>query len=98
MVVAFPYMGGKRFDGKCMETFSHCTEAKKWYVRVPNKPAKSLAFPRNIASNVKLDTKNHILVKSTLKYCRYKHCGGRSIYLWQKCNVALHTDSLKDYH
>ena len=27
------------------------------------KPAKSLAFPRNVASNVKLDTKNHILIK-----------------------------------
>ena len=30
-----------------------------------NKPAKSLAFPRNVASNMKLDTKNHILVKGT---------------------------------
>ena len=26
-------MGGKRFNGKCMEPFSHCTEAKNWYVR-----------------------------------------------------------------
>ena len=63
-----------------------------------NKPAKSLAFPRIGASSVKLDTKNHILVKSTLKYCCCKHCGGRSIYLCQKCNVALHPDCLKDYH
>ena len=63
-----------------------------------NKPAKSLAFPRNVASSVNLDTKNHILVKSTPKYCRCKHCGGRSIYLCQKCNVALHPDCFKDYH
>ena len=63
-----------------------------------NKPAKSLAFPQNVASNVKLDTKNHILVKGTSKYCRCKHCVGRSIYLCQKCNVALHPDSFKDYH
>ena len=28
-----------------------------------NKPAKSRTFPRNVASNVKLDTKNHIFVK-----------------------------------
>ena len=61
-------------------------------------PAKSLAFPRNVASNVKLDTKNHILVKGTSKYCRCKHCGGRLIYLCQKCNVALHPDCFKDYH
>ena len=73
-----------------MEPFSHCTEAENWYVRVPKsgchdtsgkkkkyKPAKSMAFPRNIASNVKLDTKNHIVVKSTQKYCRCKHCCGR---------------------
>ena len=62
------------------------------------KPAKSLAFPRYVASNVKLDTKNHILVKGTSKYCRCKHCGGRSIHLCQKCNVALHPDCFKDYH
>ena len=55
-----------------------------------HKPAKSLAFPRNIASNVKLDTKNHILVKGSSKYCRCKYCGGRSIYLHPYC--------LKDYH
>ena len=63
-----------------------------------NKPAKSLAFQRNVASNVKLDTKNHILMKRTLKYCCCKHCGGRSIYLCQKCNVALHPNCFKDYH
>ena len=63
-----------------------------------NKPAKSLAFPRNVASNVKLDTKNHSLAKGTSKYCRCKHCGGRSIYLCQKYNVALHPDCFKDYH
>ena len=33
-----------------------------------NESANSLAFPRNNASNVKLDTKNHILVKGTSKY------------------------------
>ena len=54
------------------------------------KPAMSLAFPRNIASNVKLDTKNHILVKGSSKYCRCKYCCGRSIY--------LHPDCFKDYH
>ena len=54
-----------------------------------NKPAKSLVFPQNFASNVKLDTKNHSLVKGTSKYCHCKQCGGRSIYLFQKCNVAL---------
>ena len=42
-----------------------------------NKPAKSLVFPRNVARNVKLDTKNHILVKGTPKYCRCKHYNGR---------------------
>ena len=63
-----------------------------------NKPAKSLAFPRNVASNVKLDTKNLILVKGTSNYCRCKHCGRRSTYLCQKCNVALHPDCFKDYH
>ena len=30
-----------------------------------NKPAKSLAFPRNVANNVKFDNKNYILVKGT---------------------------------
>ena len=54
------------------------------------KPAKSLVFPRNVGSNVKFDTKNHILVKGTSKYCGCKHCGGRSIY--------LHPDCFKDYH
>ena len=63
-----------------------------------NKLAKSLAFPRNVTSNVKLDTKNHILVKGTSKYCCCKHCGGRSICLYQKCNVALQPDCFKDYH
>ena len=63
-----------------------------------NKPAKPLAFPQNVASNVKLNTKNYILVKGRSKYCRSKHCGGRSIYLCQKCNVILHPDSFKDYH
>ena len=58
-----------------------------------NKPAKSQAFPRNIASNVKLGTKNHILVKGTPK-----HCVGRSIFLCQRSNVALHPDCFKDYH
>ena len=108
MVMAFLCMGGKRFNGECIEPFLDCTEAKNWYARVPkrgclasfgrNKPAKSLAFPRNVASNVKLDTKNHIFVKGTSKYCRCKHCGGRSIYLCQKCNVALQPDCFKDYH
>ena len=37
MVVAFHYMGGKRLNGKCMEPFSHCTETKNWYVRVPQR-------------------------------------------------------------
>ena len=32
-----------------------------------NKPGKSLAFPRNVAHNVKLDTKNHLFVKGTSK-------------------------------
>ena len=63
-----------------------------------NKPAKSLVFPRNVASNVKFDTTNHILVKGTSKYCCCKHCGGRSIYLCQKCNVTLYPDCFKDYH
>ena len=63
-----------------------------------NKPEKSLAFSRNVASIVKLDTKNHILVKATSKYCRCKHDGGRSICLCQKCNVALHPNCFKDYH
>ena len=44
-----------------------------------NKFAKSLAVPRNVAVNVTLDTKNHILVKSTSKYCRCKHCGSEAI-------------------
>ena len=35
MVVAFPCMDSKRFNGKCMEPFSNCTESKNWYVRVP---------------------------------------------------------------
>ena len=55
-----------------------------------NRPAKSLAFPRKVASNVKLDTKNQIFVNGTSNYCRCKYCGGRSMYLCQKCNVALH--------
>ena len=37
MVVAFLCMGGKPFNGKYMEPFSHCTEAKNWYVRVPKR-------------------------------------------------------------
>ena len=61
-----------------------------------NKPAKSLAFPRNVANNVKLDIENHLFVKGTSKYCHRKYC--RSIYLCQKCNVALHPDRFKDYH
>ena len=43
-----------------------------------DKPAKSLAFPRYVASNVKFDTENHILWKDTTEYCCCKHCGGRS--------------------
>ena len=53
-----------------------------------NKPAK--------ACSVKLDTKNHIILKGTSEYCRCKHCGGRSICLCQKCNVALHSDCFKN--
>ena len=63
-----------------------------------NKLPKLLVLQRNVASNMKLDTKNHILLKGTSKYCRYKHYRGRSIYLYQKCNVALHPDCFKDYH
>ena len=63
-----------------------------------NKSAKSLAFPQNVASKVKPDTKNHILAKSTSKYCHCKHCAGRSIYLCQKCNIALHPDCFKEHH
>ena len=63
-----------------------------------DKPAKSLAFPRYVASNVKLDTENHILWKDTTEYCCCKHCGGRSNHLCQKWNFALHPDSFKDYH
>ena len=61
-----------------------------------NKPAKWLAFPRNVANNVKLDTKNHLFVIGTSKYCRCKYC--RSIYLCQRRNVVLHPDRCKDYH
>ena len=63
-----------------------------------NKPEKSLVFPRNVASSVTLDTKNHIFVKDTSQYCLCKHCDGRSIYLCRQCNVALHPDSFKNYH
>ena len=63
-----------------------------------NKPARSLAFPRNVGSNLKFDTKNHILVKGTSKYCRCKHCGGTSIYLCPKYSVTLHPDYFKDFH
>ena len=45
------------------------------------KSAESLVFPRNVATNVKRETKHQILVKGTLKYRGRKHCGGRSIYL-----------------
>ena len=37
MVVAFLFVGVKRFYGKCMQPFLHCTEAKNWYVRVPKR-------------------------------------------------------------
>ena len=63
-----------------------------------NKSAKSLTFPRNVASNVKLDTKNHIFVKDTSKFCRCKHCGDRSIYLCQKYNVVQHPDCFRDHY
>ena len=63
-----------------------------------NKSVKSLVFPWNVASNVKLDNNNHILVKSTSNYCHCKLCGGRSIYIRQKYNVARHLDCFKDYH
>ena len=111
MVVAFFCMGGKRFNGKCMQPFLHCTEAKIGMLEFQrevvmailvsfgrNKPAKSLAFSWNVASNVKLDTKNHILVKGASKYCRCKHCGGRSIYLFQKWIFGLRPDCFKNYH
>ena len=63
-----------------------------------NRPAKSLAFPQNVGSNMKLDIKNHIFLKGTSKFCRCKHCGGKSIYLCQKCNAAQHPDCFKEYH
>ena len=57
MVVAFLCMGGKRFNGKCMKPFSHCTEEKIGIVEFQrevfmtimvffgrNKSAKSLVF------------------------------------------------------
>ena len=33
MEVTFLCMGGKRFNGKCMEPFSHCREATNWYLK-----------------------------------------------------------------
>ena len=82
MMVAFLWMGGKLFNGKCMEPFSHCKEEKIGILEFQreivmtilasserNKPAKSVVFPRNVSSNEKLDTKKHILVKGTSKYC-----------------------------
>ena len=111
MVEDFLYMSGKRFHGKCMDPFLHYAEAKIGMLEFQkevamtilasfgrNNPAKSLPFPRYVVSNVKLHTKIHILVKSTTKYCRCKHCGGRSIYFCKKCNVVLHPDCFKDYH
>ena len=91
--------------------FGTVQKEKNWNVRFPkrdchdnfgifwrDKPAKSLAFPRYVASNVKLDTENHILWKDATEYCCCKHCGGRSIHLCQKWNFALHRDSFKDDH
>ena len=63
-----------------------------------NFPENPLSFARNVASSVKIYTKNHIFVKSTSKFCRCKHGGGRSIYLCQKCHVAQYHDCFKDYH
>ena len=37
MVAVFLFMGSKRFNGKGIEPFSHCTEAKNWYVTVPKR-------------------------------------------------------------
>ena len=78
MVVAFLCMGGKRFNVKCIELLLHYTEGKidmlnfqrEVFITIlayfgGNKTAKSLAFPQNVESNVKLDTKNHVLVKGT---------------------------------
>ena len=45
-----------------------------------NRPEKSRALPRNVASSVKFDTKNHILLKDRSKYCRCKHSSSRLIY------------------
>ena len=88
-----------------------CTvqKQKNWYVKiakrgchekikVKNQLEKTLASSLNFESNVKLNTNNHILVKGPSKYRRYKHCGGKSIYLCQKRNVALYPDCFKDYH
>ena len=108
MVVAFLCISGKRFSCKWMSLF--CTVQKQkigmlefereFFMTIlasfgRNKSAKSLAFPQNVASK---NTKIHILVKDTSKYCHWKHCGGRSIFLCQKCNVALHPDCFKDDH
>ena len=87
-------MGGKRLNDKCMKPFSNCTKLKQNIGMLESqrevamtilvyfgktKPEKLLAFQRNVATDVKLDYKNHIFVKGTSKYCRCKHCD-HSIY------------------
>ena len=110
MVVEFFCIGGKLYNGK-YKIFRTVQKQKIDMLEFQrevtmtilatfgrNKPAKSLTLPRNAANSVKLNTKNHILVKDMSKYCRFKHCVGRSSYLFQKCNVALHPNCFKNYH
>ena len=63
-----------------------------------NRPQTSLNTSGIAGNSIKLDTKDHVLVKGVSKYCRCKNCGRRTIYKCEKCNVSLHADCMKDYH
>ena len=63
-----------------------------------NRPPQSLN-PSGIAgTSIKLDTLNHVVVKTESKYCRCQRCGRRTIFKCEKCNVSLHPECMKPYH
>ena len=50
--------------------------------------AQTLSVSAIAGNSIRVDTSNHLLMKGTLKYCRYKLCGRRAIYASAK-NATL---------
>ena len=63
-----------------------------------NQTVQFLNSSEIVGTSIKLDTLNHVVLKSESKHCRFQQCGRRTIFKCKIYNVSLHPGCIKPCH